>query len=463
MVLSIVLAVLFVAIVFFHYLQGFFSAAISAILAVFSAALAFSLHEWVVESFLQGKMANTAHAMVLVALFAIFYLGLRIVFDKAIPEGISLPAAIDRVGGAVMGSIAAFFALGILTIAAQELPYAASVAGYSKYETTDRSATVQVSANGQMHQGSSNSEMRDDVSGTFPESSRKQLFPIVLPGVDDMVVNTVAHLSDSGSLAGSQPLTAIHPDFLQENFGQRAGIQAGAKHVQTNFSGDPAPAVSIAGIFYLSADPIVNATDGASINGRNLLSPPFPLKQKETKEIQTGIQLMKPVMRKLYYMTAPANKMMVIIRLEFGQRAKDDEDSNIRFSPGSARMVAPKNDSGVMAPADFYPIGTLEKGWEHPTLYVNKPDDFLFVRFKQGSETKPGVDLVYVVDEKTFQKDKKIADGTFFEFKRMVREDLSRKEMKPWTPPEVKEGETFGAVHPLSIEMKPPNTDKPGD
>src|SRR5947209_5023030 len=105
MLFSILLIVMIIAIAFFHYIQGFFSATISAICTIFAALLAFSLHEPIVENFLGGKAANMAHAMVLTVLFAVIYLILRIILDQTVPGQIRLPAAIDKAGGGIMGLI----------------------------------------------------------------------------------------------------------------------------------------------------------------------------------------------------------------------------------------------------------------------------------------------------------------------------------------------------------------------
>src|SRR3954471_3928244 len=103
MIFSVVLIILVLAVAFFHYTQGMFSAAISAILAVFAAVLAVSLHEWVVEHLLKGAMADTAHGMMLLVLFAVIYLIPRILFDKLVPGNVRVPAIVDKVGGAALG------------------------------------------------------------------------------------------------------------------------------------------------------------------------------------------------------------------------------------------------------------------------------------------------------------------------------------------------------------------------
>src|SRR5688572_17522750 len=122
MILTIILVLFVGAITFFHYTQGFFSATISAALAIVSAVLAFSYHETVVETLLGGRFADAAHGMALAIMFATLYLVLRVAFDKMIPGNVRFPVLVDKIGGGAMGLIAGIFAAGILAIVAQYLP-----------------------------------------------------------------------------------------------------------------------------------------------------------------------------------------------------------------------------------------------------------------------------------------------------------------------------------------------------
>src|SRR6185437_6954890 len=171
MLFTVIIGLLFVAVVFFHYLQGLFSATFSAIFAVIAAVLAFSWHETIVEKVVQGKVPNTAHAIVLVAIFAVIYLLLRIIFDKLVPAGVTLPQIIDRVGGAILGAVAATFCLGIFAIAAEELPFGPSVAGYTKYDAADKSVQV-VGISAQNQTGTNFNELHSNDAGRFNEEDR---------------------------------------------------------------------------------------------------------------------------------------------------------------------------------------------------------------------------------------------------------------------------------------------------
>src|SRR5579884_3691550 len=137
MIFALAMLLVVGVITFFHYIQGFFSATLSAIIAVIAAVFALSYHETVVETLLGGRMANQAHAMALLGLFALIYLLLRVVFDKAVPGNVRLPVLMDKVGAVVMGLIAGIFGAGIVAIAAQELPFRTAIAGYTRYPVDD--------------------------------------------------------------------------------------------------------------------------------------------------------------------------------------------------------------------------------------------------------------------------------------------------------------------------------------
>ncbi len=72
------------------------------------------------------------------------------------------------------------------------------------------------------------------------------------------MVKTVAHVSNGGSLEGRQPLVAFHPDFLQELFGQRLGIEPGGKDIAMNNPAKHVEDVILKGVY--STDTL-NATD----------------------------------------------------------------------------------------------------------------------------------------------------------------------------------------------------------
>src|SRR5262245_53307552 len=121
MIFNILIFAAVAGIAYFHYAQGFFSATFSTVCAIVAAALAVSYHEALVVSLLGGKMADYANSVCLVAVFGIVYILLRTLLDKAVPGNIRLPVIVDRVGGAIMGVIAAIFTGGVFALAGAAL------------------------------------------------------------------------------------------------------------------------------------------------------------------------------------------------------------------------------------------------------------------------------------------------------------------------------------------------------
>lgn len=407
MILTTVILILVFAIAFFHYTQGFFSATISAILTITAAVLAFSYHEKVVETLLGGRFSGAAHAMALAVLFAGIYAILRLAFDRMVPGNVRFPVLVDKVGGGAMGLVAGLFAGGILAIIAQYLPLMPSVAGYSRYAVETRTVVVPPEASGR---SSLDSETWDQLKtakpGQFDPADKQAM---ILP-MDDIVVNTVSHLSDEGSLGWNRPLSATHPDFLQELFAQRLGIQTKATRVA-------AP----------SAMTSVDLYRADSLQRRDH-------EYKELRERPFETTPLKPA----------SNQVLVIARVMFNRSAADS-DGLVRFSPASVRMVAQKGTGANAEWVNYYPVGTVDNS---QTLYSNAPDDFLFV---DGKSADRGVDLAYLVDKAGFTDGGTspgskmiVADGTFLEFKRMARQDLSGKEIKP--PPAYKPSDKVGVM-----------------
>src|SRR5689334_17957268 len=112
MILSIVVILFVLGVAFFHYVQGFFSATLSAIMAIVSAVLALSLQETLTEGPLAGTAPEWMPSIVLLLLFAIIYVILRTIFDKLVPGNVRMPALLEKIGGAVMGLVAAVFSVG---------------------------------------------------------------------------------------------------------------------------------------------------------------------------------------------------------------------------------------------------------------------------------------------------------------------------------------------------------------
>jgi hypothetical protein len=182
MVMAVVAILMVGVVAYFHYVQGIFSAVLSAILAVIAAMLAFSYHEVLARAFLASKIPNAAHALSLVALFGVIYMVLRVIFDSAVPGNVRVPVLVDKIGAGVAGAVAGVFATGIFVIAAQAMPFGPAVAGYSRYELVDSLDTRVPSPRG----GQSTDTFVHDVLRSDRKNDAEHQ-ALILP-VDDFVV-----------------------------------------------------------------------------------------------------------------------------------------------------------------------------------------------------------------------------------------------------------------------------------
>ena len=391
MIFAIIIIVLVGVITFFHYTQGMWSATISAVVAVFSAALAIGYHETVVNTLLKGKMADQANAFALVAVFGLSYFILRTLIDKMIPGNLRLPVILDKVGAGAMGFIAAIFSVGVVAVAGQALPFGPEVGGYTRYAMSEeRETPIQVQGKQQYQETIVAPQL--DAETFEPEAKKGLLLP-----VDDWVVGLVAHLSDGGSLAGKRKLKDVHPNYLDELFAQRLGIQVGASHVATNAV---KKMVEVKGLF--RAPPTVPQFD-ADIPG------------------------MRPSSKVVKVPTPKEGEMYLVVRVQFNDGADGGKAPEfVRFSTGSVRLVAQSDEEGSK---NYYPVGTLEGG---TTLLANRLDDFLFT--SEGA----AADFVFLVrnDEILEGKTMKVKEGVFVEVKRLAREDLSGKTVAPNVTPD---------------------------
>jgi hypothetical protein len=391
MFFSLICLILVGVIAFFHYTQGFWSATLSAILTILAAALAVGYHESVVVAVLQGQVGDQANAIALVGLFALIYLVLRIVFDTLIPGNIRFPLIADKVGAGVMGFVAALFSVGVVAIAAQTLPFGPDVGGYARRALGD-ARDVQMTVPGFRTQQDIQVVNELDADSLDEGATKKLLLP-----VDDLVINTVARLSDGGSLAGTRSLESVHPAYLDELFAQRIGVQVGAKRTASNLGAKEQ--VTVAGVARLEQVTPVDA-ETSPIRSRPLNVPNRP----------------------------GPNQAFLVVRAMFTRDAADS-DGFFRFSPGAIRLTSRTEDGWV----NYHPIGTLEGG---NTLVANRPDDHVFVNVKAADQ---GADLVFLVDRSATLvgegADQKVADGVVLEVKRLARVDLSGQAVTGGLPP----------------------------
>jgi hypothetical protein len=384
MLLNIFVIVLVLLAVYFHYLQGFFSAAISAILVVISALLAVGYHENVVYSLLGGQYAAQAHAIALVVIFAITYIALRQIFDRLVPGNVAFPLLVDKIGSAACGLIAGIFGAGIVMMAASSLPFGPSIGGYERYPVT---FDMPVSVFAGQREVAAEYDLLDAERFLENEPSR-----LLIPA-DDVLISLAAHVTKTGGpLSGGRSLESVHPDYLQELFGQRVGIQESASRVAQIEN-----SLTIDGVYVAQSLPQddqerwVVGRYAAGVRGPETVPQPPPL---------------QPVLK------PQPGQAILVVRAALGTGAIDSKNRMVSFGPANVRLVA----SGK----NHFPIGTLEGG---RTLMRAAPDDYLLVPGDRA------VDLVFLVDEADVleageAKTYRTKDGTFLEFKRLPKEYL---------------------------------------
>ena len=384
MIFSIIILALIVAIAFIHYIQGFFSSMISMVLAILAALLAVGYHENVAQLAFHSFGIAQGYSLSLVGLFVIIYLVLRVAFDKLIPGNIQLPVLADKIGAGVCGVVAGIFAAGVLATAAQALPFGPSIAGYSRYPLSERTANnVQIPRKQQKQ----DVQVFDELTGGSMEATK--VSSLLIPA-DDILMGTVAYVS-VGALANGRPFSAVHPAYLDELFGQRLGVEVGANRVMIDSPNSPA----------LKVEKVIALNDAAR---RSIPAKDFEMEAIRGKERMT---LALP----------PEAGDMFIVRVKPDGDQADKKDNLMRFSCAAVRLVAGRKN--------YLPVGTLSVD---RTLLRHLPDDPLFL------PSGKAVDLVFIIPSESLSAEPekaisaagtKVAQGVFIEFKRMARADLS--------------------------------------
>jgi hypothetical protein len=403
MVFSLLLFALVGIIAFFQYVQGFFSATISAILATVAAMVAMGWYEQVAPLLFNAKVYEQAAAISLVVIFAVTYIVPRLIIDVLVPGNVRVPFIVEKVGAGLMGLIAALMATGIVAIAADALPFGPTVGMYSRFGVMDDKDKTYQAVNGPMQDTTAFDVFTGDkLSPDDPSLSHVWLRQ------DDLVAGLVRKVSaDTGSLSNQHPFDSVHPDLLDELYGQRLGIQIGAKHVAVNT--EQAQPVTVKGVY----------------------TPPRPIPQVDgepTSMRPSGFTPPPPTV------TTEADQIVLVVRMGFaGKELADEADGLMRYSAGAVRLVLGAPESGVEF-KDYYPVATLDA---RGVAVAARPDDFLLSDL--GSPRT--VDFVFVVDRDhamTGEENKPpfhLPNGSFVAFKRYGVVDLSGKQVEFGPPP----------------------------
>lgn len=353
MVFQLILIVLVGIIAYYHFTQGLFTATASAIFTVFAAMMAISYFEPLAQMLLKAGLTESASAVAMILIFAVAYFVPRLLFDLLVPGNIRVPVILDKVGAAVMGVIVGLFATGVLAIAVQTMPFSQSIGMFSRYSTVgDRPVTYM--ANNRNNDGVVSDQMKDEQTFSPDDESHLILHQ------DDLVLAMANKLSaPDASLAGARQLQSIHPDFLQELFASRIGIQVGAKH--TIYNTDTATPVKAIGVYTQDK---------------------FSQVDEEMPSIQSPDFKPNPVL------TAsgddPHELVVVGVKFSEARTIADDVDSMLRLSAGAVRLMV----AGPAGDKDYYPIATLDDvGTGQWVAFANRLDDPLFIDMKAGDKT----------------------------------------------------------------------------
>ena len=427
MILSIVVIILVGLVAYLHYIQGLLSGLISVVLALIASAMAMSYYEWLAETLSGGKFNDTAQGICLLAIFALVYLVGRTVFDKFVPGNVRLPHLVNSIGGAVLGLFAGIIAMGTIVIALQSMPFGPSIAGYARYPLaaeSERQVTIPPSET----QRSVDRLVIDQIKN---DDLEKESTGLLLLPVDDIVVGLTKRLSSTGSLATGKPFESIHPDLMQELFGQRIGIEIGAKHTASNAKDTQ---VSVEQVHVL---------------------PPLPRMIGEFASIWADAP-------KGTLAPEPGRKL-ISITVMFGKEAAD-ENFIVRVSPGSVRLVAPKSEDEPKEWKNYFAIGTVQGG----KAWMNRADDSLFIEVKGENR---GAHFIFMVDDSALVSrpsgktiagkpamSYSMAPGTFIEVKRLVKLPLEDVKVEVGMPAENPKYYPLRKTVFYKEDAKPPET-----
>lgn len=380
MLFGIIMLVLVAAVAFYHYIQGFFSAVVSAALVIMAAVLAISFHEPIAESVLADHVPAYAHAIVLVVFFSLTYLIMRLLTDRLVPGNVRFHVIVDKVGAGAAGAVAGIFAAGVLAVAAQTMPFGPSIAGYSRFPFADR-GEITIENLPRKYYDTHFLITRELERDDLDTAQASAMFPIP---VDGAVLGLTSYLSNGGSLAGERPFASVHPDYATELFAHRMS--------QPYQGGD---------VLYSKSNTGVSVSH--VYTSRWVMNSPQDLELKPIRADRT--------------VAVPQTEGMTPVVV----RASLLGGKGSLLTMGSFRLV--------VAGKDHYPIGSYQRGEQ---LALTRPDDPVLI---DGSKS---VDFVFLVDTSLLAgkegSGKALPRGSFLQAKRAARADLSGKEISENPP-----------------------------
>jgi len=381
MIFNLLLLALVGTVAYFHYTQGFFSAALSTIFVVVAAMMAISYHE-TLATYIVPKMPDWAVAVSLVGIFFVVYVLLRVIFDKLVPGNIRFPLMVDKVGAGVLGVIAGLFATGVLALAGESMQFGPTIGGYSRAELKGTSEVTISAARSNFQYGIDSAVYNVLVGDTVDDPAHLQ--PLWLHQ-DDLVCWLAQRLSSGGAMDNGIALSMVHPDYPTELFADQLGVQIGAVHAApVDSSGD----LPLKGCFLFAPrtrfDPVL---PDARLQPYKL--PDLDFTDHTRRFLDVAVDMTATPLR--------------------------DSDGLVRFGLANVRLVA----GGV----DNYPVGTLGDKFQ---LMEARPDDPCFVDPSKGGTV---VFVFYVDPQVVFlpskSKQLQFVPGAFIQAKRFARVGLT--------------------------------------
>jgi hypothetical protein len=138
MIMNLAVAVLVLSIAYAWMVRGVFSAMLQMICALIAGAIAFAVWEPLAIMLVNASpergflsfLESVAWGVALIVPFAVSFLLLRVISDKAVPSNIKNATAIDYAGGAIFGAGTGIISIGILVIGVGNMRVATNFLGY---------------------------------------------------------------------------------------------------------------------------------------------------------------------------------------------------------------------------------------------------------------------------------------------------------------------------------------------
>ncbi len=406
---SLFSSVLILAITFHQGLQGLFTAMITCILTVLSAALAFGFYEDLYFAVLADRQPDHGRALTLIAIFVITLLVLRTIYDKLITGNLRFHVYVDRAGGGVFGMVTALIIVGMLNIGFLMLPFGAKFLGFSRFEVVDKDTNKPVGEN----------------LTAIDWSKVKQVRQKTWLNAGGFTTSLVSHLSQ-GALRGREDVSfgEIYPDFVD------TAHQAKTNPLTKSRLTVPADVLRIVGYWDLRPNEFF------------------------TREIVDG----KDGKRMVQLKPAPAPDPGIkrwLIRVTIDAKGADD-GGTYRFTPEQFRLLARDRSNG---PIKVYFLAGIND--DNPVARGRLVEAYPGEGFSRKTEDGSQLDLVFLVPEQAEFR------PLFLEYKQNARaeilpsQDKNKQPRKPLLGPKPPAGSGPPGLPPSDQSSSPQGSAPP--